>query len=67
MIVFVRLGRASPPKASFGIFEPEAFAIGFDDMDSMGEPVEQRVGETFAPQDLSPCFKSREVGQRISV
>ncbi len=45
----------------FALLEPEALAIHLEDMDVMGEAVEERAGETFRPKDLGP-FIERQVG-----
>ncbi len=36
------------------VFEPEAFAVHLQDVDMMGEPVEERAGEAFGTEDTGP-------------
>jgi hypothetical protein len=43
------------------VSESVALSIGFDDMDPVGETVEQSSGEAFGAKDLSPILE-REIG-----
>ena len=36
------------------VFEAVAVAVELEDVDVMGQPVEQRAGEAFGPEDLGP-------------
>src|SRR5580765_8761351 len=47
--------------SSFGVLEPIAFAVGFDDGATVGEPVECGPGESFVAEDFGPVFEA-EVG-----
>ena len=48
--------------AQFGISKTVAFAVGFDDMDTMGEPIEQCPGEPLVAEDLGPLLEG-EIGR----
>lgn len=41
----------------FALLEPEALAIHLEDMDVMGQAVEERAGEAFRPEDLGPFIE----------
>ena len=58
-----RLGllRCSSFQALPGVLQAVAFAVGFEDMDAVGQPVEQRPGQALCPQHFSPGFE-RQVG-----
>jgi hypothetical protein len=43
-------------------FEPVAFPIHLQDVDMMGQPVQQRSGQTFAAQHLGPFLKGKITG-----
>ncbi len=45
----------------FALLEPEALAIHFEDMDVMGQAIEERAGEAFRSEDLGP-FVEGQVG-----
>ena len=49
------------PLAFLGAPEPVTLSVGFNDVDPVGESVEERAGETFVAQYLGAVFK-REVG-----
>ena len=40
-------------------FQAVAFPLGFDDVDAVGEPVEQRACETFIAQHLGPVLEGK--------
>ena len=42
------------------VFEPEALTVHLQDMDMMGEPVEERACEAFRAEDTGP-FIERQV------
>ena len=48
-------------ETTFGVGQAIAFAVGFEDVDAVGQPVEHGPGEPFAAQHLRPVFK-RQVG-----
>ncbi len=39
------------------ILEAEAFAIGFKDVNAVGEPIQKSPGEALAAHDLGPVFQ----------
>ena len=39
---------------SFALLEPEALAVHLEDLDVMGQAVEERAGEAFRSKDLGP-------------
>ena len=45
--------------SSGGLFEAVAVAVHGQDVDMVGEPVEQRAGEPLGPQDRRPVFKGQ--------
>ena len=47
----------APASTSAGITQAEAFPVGFEDMDAMGEAVEQSAGEPFGSKHLDPVLK----------
>ncbi len=49
----------APPSTSAGITQAEAFPVGFEDMDAMGEAVEQSAGEPFGSKHLDPVLEGQ--------
>ena len=47
--------------AGLRLLEPVAFAVQFQDVDVMGQPVEKRAGETLIAEDARP-FVERQIG-----
>ena len=45
--------------------EAVAVAVHLQDLDVVGEPVQQRTGEAFRPEDLDPLSKGRLVVTRM--
>ncbi len=41
----------------FALLEPEALAVHLEDMDVMGQAVEERAGEAFRSKDLGPFIE----------
>jgi len=50
-------------EALFGVLEPVTFAVGFKDVDAMGEPVEHGAGQPFTAEHLGPVFKGQVGGE----
>src|SRR5271169_4868014 len=55
-----RCVRAGTAGAALALIEPVAFAVHLQDMDVMGEPVEQRTGEPLGTEHAGP-FVERQV------
>jgi hypothetical protein len=49
------------PVAAGGLLEAIALAVHLQDVDMMGEPVEESTGEAFRPEDRRP-FLERQIG-----
>ncbi len=49
--------------AALCVFEPVAFSVGFDDVDAVGNAVEQRAGEAFVSEDLGPLLEGQVGGE----
>src|SRR5205085_1638504 len=47
--------------ALFGLFERVAVAVHFQDVDVVGQPIEQRAGQALGPEHAGP-FVKRQVG-----
>jgi hypothetical protein len=47
---------------AFALFKPVAIAIPSQDMDMMGEPVEQGTGEAFGAEDFGPSGEGQVAG-----
>ena len=47
------------PIAFAGVFETVAFSIGLDDVNPVGQSVQQRSGESFAAHHFSPLLKGQ--------
>ena len=41
------------------LLEPEALAVHLEDMDVMGQAVEERAGEAFRSEDLGPFIEGQ--------
>jgi hypothetical protein len=54
-------GRWGLPPPALGLLEPVAVAVQFQDMDVVGETVEQRAGEAFGAEDGGPLLE-RQIG-----
>ena len=44
--------------------QPEAFAVHLEDVNMMGEPVEQSAGEAFGTKDRGPFIKGQIAGDQ---
>ena len=45
-----------------GVFKSVAWAVGFDDVDAMGDAVKQGAGESLVDEDFGPLFKGQVGG-----
>ena len=54
-------GAAYPPSVPPGAWEAVALAVHLQDVDVVGEPVQQRAGEAFRAEDSGPLVKG-EIG-----
>ena len=52
MIFFVAL--VATLSSAFGLAQSVAFAVGFEDVDAVGEAVEEGAGEAFVAEDFGP-------------
>ena len=55
------VGRRLFSDSFLSVLEAVAFAIGFEDMDPVGEPIQEGAGEAFAAHDFGP-FLEGQVG-----
>src|SRR5271156_3187980 len=44
------------------VFEPEAVAVHLEDVNVMGEPIEQRAGQSFGPEHAGPLVEREVAG-----
>ena len=49
------------PAARFGVLQAVGFAVHLQDMDVVGQPIEQRAGQALGPEYARP-FLERQVG-----
>ncbi len=49
---------------SFGCLQAAAFPVGLDDVDAVGNAVEQRARHAFVAKDLSPVFDGQVGGEQ---
>ena len=48
----------------FALLEPEALAVHLEDLDVMGQAVEERAGEAFRSKDLGPFIEGQVGGDQ---
>src|SRR5437016_14518613 len=48
--------------ALFALFEPVAVAVHFEDMDVVGQPIEQRAGQPLGPEHAGPLVERQIAG-----
>ena len=56
-----------PFQSAFGIRQPVALAVGFQDVNTMSQTVQQCSGQSFAAQHFGPLFKGQVDGNDLAV
>ena len=61
------LARSAGPSSTFGVLEAVAFALGLQDVATVGEAVQRRSREPFAAQHLGPVLERQVRGHDQAV